>query len=331
MVLDQRLTSAPVEYMDFDTKWRPGGRVGLGYNFSCDGWDIYVNWTYFKNKATEKNRENLFTLVPEPGNFGFLNPWVNPAISNTTTAIVIPTFQGPMFYKIKAHWEFTLNAIDLELGRKYWLSRCFNLRPYVGLRGAWTNILFKTLSLNFIDFPTGILNFGPVNFHGTFKDHFKDQFWGVGLLGGIEPVWYFSSCFALFGDLDFSLLWGKFKNTNVEKYSGIADIRNDGIVVPNINTLLYNAHAKNDFFSMQSILDLALGLRFERTWCCDLYRTNLDLGWEHHIWFNHTHRSKLVGRSTTIKLGVMDYFNGVCEESHDISFGGFVLRARFDF
>jgi len=36
--------------------------------------------------------------------------------------------------------------------------------------------------------------------------------------------------------------------------------------------------------------ELGIGLRWEETWCCDRYRTSLDLVWEHHLIFDYNHR-----------------------------------------
>ena len=28
---------------------------------------------------------------------------------------------------------------------------------------------------------------------------------------------------------------------------------------------------------------------WEEYWCCEEYRSTVDIGWEHHIWFDHNH------------------------------------------
>lgn len=85
--------------------------------------------------------------------------------------------------------------------------------------------------------------------------------------------------------------------------------------------------ASNDFYTMQPILDLAIGLRWEETWCCNTYRTALDLGWEHHVWFDHGSRYLVIDTSG----GSSDVFKVYSEIASNLMMGGFVLKLRFDF
>ena len=85
---------------------------------------------------------------------------------------------------------------------------------------------------------------------------------------------------------------------------------------------------------MKPVLDTAIGLRYEDTYCCDEYRFSLDLGWEHHIWFDHNHRyvsilqvNQSPPSGDPLVLAQID-FNF---STYNVGFGGFVLRARFDF
>lgn len=80
---------------------------------------------------------------------------------------------------------------------------------------------------------------------------------------------------------------------------------------------------------MTPMLDAAIGLRWEETWCCDRFRTALDLGWEHHVLFNQNHRMKTNGGE--VVLAEASRFASYTEEMGDIALGGFVLRLAFDF
>lgn len=301
----------PKTYEHLDTAWDPGVRVGLGWNSCCDGWDTYLHWTYFqnnKNASTSVPSNFGFSdFIPGNGEFALLNPWLNASLHGPHDAQI--------FDAISAKWRLRFNNIDLEFGRKYWLSKCFTLRPYTGLRGAWTNTRFSTNSFR-----------QPSNstLSQEFQNQFTNKYWGVGFIGGLQPNWHFCSNFILFANFDGSLIWGKAEMNGYESQTETED---------SLLTNSYSNSANDNFFKMQAILDLALGLRWEETWCCDRYRTTLDLGWEHHIWLNHNTRTK-----------TMDYFqldegtsflaNGYrtfTEETTDTMFGGFVLRARFDF
>ncbi|NGX27439.1 MAG: hypothetical protein K940chlam6_01375 [Chlamydiae bacterium] len=321
------LVFAPQSYQHLGTQWDPGVRVGAGFNSECDGWDYYLNWTYFHNK--KKSSETVpstygLGLPPTPNlaaedEFLLLNPWINASFHDFSTDAPVMTFD-----KIAAKWRFNFNQIDLELGRKYWLSRCFNLRPYTGLRGAWTKTKFRTKSTRV----RSVTNDGDYDI--SFKDRFRTRNWGAGLLGGIQPNLYFCSNFLLYGNVDVALIWGEFEVKKRENYvQSFTNTVGEQTLDPS-----YSNSSTNKFFQMNAILDLAIGLRWEESWCCDQYRSALDLGWEHHIWFDHNHRNKtsdfFVG-SNGSTVPQENGFRMYDEATGNLGYGGLVIRLRFDF
>ncbi|NGX59142.1 MAG: hypothetical protein KR126chlam3_00289 [Chlamydiae bacterium] len=271
--------------------------------------------------------------------FFLINPWINASFHGDTEAPFLS------FDKINAKWRLSFNSVDLELGRKYWLSKCFNLRPYAGLRGAWTRTTFRTKSLRNISFEIEIKpNIGPdilsdEVLDANFKDRFKTRNWGAGLLGGIQPTWYFCSNFALYSNLDMALLWGECENKKREKYqtitisTKISPNQGDPITFTDPS---YRNLSKSKFFQMNAILDLAIGLRWEEYWCCEQYRSTFDIGWEHHIWFDHNHRNKSSDFFFSIPsrqdgTPEVNGFRAYDEVTGNLCYGGLVVRLRFDF
>ncbi|MDN3505746.1 MAG: Lpg1974 family pore-forming outer membrane protein [Simkaniaceae bacterium] len=322
-LVDESQIFVPKTYEHLDTAWDPGVRIGLGWNSSCDGWDLYLNWTYFQNKEKDsisvpnygEDRLSPETriFIPANGECALINPWLNASLHGPE--------EVQSFDAMAAKWRLRYNNIDLELGRKYWLSKCFTLRPYTGLRGAWTNTKFQVEAFR-----------NPsVDLSQSFENQFTNKYWGVGFVGGIQPNWYFCRNFILFANFEGSLIWGKSEMDNQEgqvEFESLSQGEAPQLVIEYSNT------STNNFFKMQGILDLAIGLRWEETWCCDRYRTTLDLGWEHHMWFNHNTRTvtldyfqNLVTDPTFIANGYRTF----AENTTDTMFGGFVLRARFDF
>jgi hypothetical protein len=279
-------------------EWDPGFRVGLGWDTECDGWDVGVFWTWMKNSSCNSSRSS--------NDIGLTNPWVDPFMYlflNETEA-----GGNSYFDKIRAKWRLTFNQVDLEIGRKYWSSRCFALRPYAALRGAWWKTRFNTQSQLTTD-----------ELSVSFQDKFTNESWGVGFLGGLQPTWYFCSTFALYSNFDVALIWGELKTKKHEDYLLIAE----GAEFPILNSW------KGTFSQVTPMLDTAIGLRWEETWCCDRYRTALDCGWEYHVLFDVNHRNKVFLMPTDEEVtGVISSF---VEATGNIGLGGFVLRARFDF
>jgi len=270
-----------------DVNWDPGVRVGLGFN-TCDGWDIGAYWTWYKNTASSS------TSVPE----GFSGSSPAGTLYLTSPWLVTPTGFSGALDKVKAKWEFTINELDVVIGRRYWLSKCFTLRPFIGVKAVWMKI---TNSFDFYRTNHPVTN-GISNTSISDTHHFRDT--AAGIVGGLQPNWYFTNCFSLYGDFNVALLWGKYKKRlkgsafEEETISGVTKIVYD-----------YKASGRSHYYGLQSMIDLGIGLRWEDTWCCDRYRTALDIGWEHQYW-GGTEGSLEVGR---------------------VGFGGLVIRGKIDF
>jgi hypothetical protein len=269
-----------------DESWDPGVRVGLGWNMGCDGWDLSLFWTYYKNTSSES-----FSIPEFAGDYPI-------SLGDFGIEVFAPTFGDTInaFSSLRSKWTNRFNEIDFVLGKKVWWSHCFAIRPYAGLRGAWTRTRFE---INGQDGPKG-----DSNYLKQVSNRFEDKIWGVGFVGGIDPTFYFTDCFAIYANLGFSVQWGKFE----EKNTGSVYIENDNTSGINAN---YSNNYSFEYYLMSSILDTGLGLRWESTWCDCQYRSNFDIGWEHHIWMPHSGR--------------------VGDVNADLGYGGLVVRVRFDF
>jgi len=306
-------------YKSLDGEWDPGFRVGLGWNMCHDGWDLYLNWTYYNNSSKSSTSVPDFGqatdfYLPSSGQEALINPWINASFHFNDTS----ESSARLFDKVVAQWDLYLNQIDLELGRRSWVSPCFSMRPYAALRGAWVKTKFNTTSSR-----TTFDSANSENVQFTFKDRFKSKYWGVGFLVGFQPAWHFSNSFMLYSNFDGALIWGDFDTKKREMY---LDQRSaGGVPVPQFNT---SSQSKSCFSDMQAILDLSLGLRWERTWCCNRYRTALDLGWEHHMWFDFDHHYQTQGHFSS---GSVQGFSSFNEVISDLMMGGLTLRLKFDF
>ncbi|NGX38344.1 MAG: hypothetical protein K1000chlam2_01517 [Chlamydiae bacterium] len=310
---------APRTFKWMEESWDPGVRVGLGFSESRDGWDLFFTWTYFHTEKRQSiSVKDNFSLSANnfPLEESLISPWVTPELSPGTSNVL------DFFNVIKAKWRLNFNVFDLELGRNYWLSPCFSMRPYIGLRGGWTKTLFTNQ-------PILDLIVGPTEIFGIHDIPFTNHFWGAGLLGGFQPNWHFGCGFSLFGNADLALLWGRFESKRKE--TAIITITSPSTSLDEREPL---GESKSEFSQMQAIIDLGIGLRWESTYCCDRYRFALDLGWEHHIWFDHNHRMQLRGQFE--QDNVVGSQNGVSFVDFDETYGnltlaGLTVRARFEF
>jgi len=271
-------------------------------NTSCDGVDFSLFWTYYKNEKSNtasvpsKNAES----VTDAGTELIQSYWATNASPSDGS-----------YSSAKATWQFRLNSFDFEMGRRYWLSRCFTLRPFLNLKGAWTE---TKLDLNLQGkFPGEGMEDGILHLA---EESYKNNYWGAGIGGGIQATFYVTTEFSFYSSFKYDLLWSKFKGKVDENTLEAKTDPNDLNTIVAINRELM-VTPKWEEYGMQPIVESSLGIRYESRFCCDRYQLTIDAGWEHQYLASHNRRQ-----------GVERFLEF---SEHDIGFGGFVLRARFDF
>ncbi|MBS0603646.1 MAG: hypothetical protein JSS60_01270 [Verrucomicrobia bacterium] len=349
----------PTKHFYVDDEWSPGFRIGVGWNTNRDGWDLYANWTYYHNESKETakptpiragNPNDPASGIAQIRATGFTqleDPWAN-ALTNLPysfeldPSVPVDTIGFGFLTcvtNLSGKWTLNLNEFDLELGMKYWVRKSFAIRPYFGLRGALTRTSFVVKGRKTEDRTLPIAP-GITLLPGTydvFKNRFQNEFWGVGLLGGLQPEFHITHNIILYGNLGGALLWGKYSTENKFDFDQdlpflIGQTRLEQI-------LDADQTERDDFSRMQGILDLDIGLRWEQHWCKDRYSTALDVGWEHHYWFDFGlyHRSIGINEQTVFadpqfSAGEIQTFNQTYTNlTTNLGFGGLVVRARFDF
>lgn len=310
-------------------KWAPGVRLAIGLNMDCDGWDLLLNWTSLDNKSHASASQAQFTantdLNVDDVASGVNNPWASSIGTLGFTQVNAP--------RVSAKWSLSFNQMDLEFGRKFWVSKCMTIRPYTGLRGAWTHTNFR-VTANLVNSPSGTFANPTIN-NGINTNKFRNRFWGVGILGGLQPEFMFGSwcgcgMFSLYGNVEGALIWGKYRARNSLRFTN-ASATQQGVVT----NLAADPVERDHYSRMQGILDLAIGLRWENHWCCDRYSTAIDLGWEHHYWFEYGlyHRTlngaviQTPGNfqpNLTTPIGTNNF-------NTNLGLGGLVIRFRLDF
>lgn len=164
--------------LDWDAK--SGFRVGAGFIFASNCWDVMLNYTWWKGDASD--------YVTGPTNAADATLW------GTFTA----PRGGEVFFYGTADWELEFHAANLEIGRTVCLGKDFNTRLFGGLTGVWTKDRYNIL---YDDRPE--INF----FH--LVEH-KQDFGGVGPRIGFESNWRIFKGLSFFADSAFSLIWGDY-------------------------------------------------------------------------------------------------------------------------
>lgn len=247
-----------------DFKYDPGFRIGLATICPCDCWDLAVNWTHFHSKSN-----------------------VNGAFSGDNFAdqetIFVSTWQRENALPDFAHgkWTLDLDYVDLEFGRKYYVSSCFILRPHFGLRGARVDQGFRVHAE--ANRANPYENFGTSFFVSDAKA--KNNFLGIGPRVGVD-LELALPCVCnvkLFGQAAGSLLFGRFERHAKEWFhdfsvDSVYDNCCAGVEFDGRGTKLRTSRA---------VTDLAIGLKWEHccNWCNRSHPITVAAAWEHHAFF----------------------------------------------
>jgi hypothetical protein len=259
----------------FDWDW--GFRIGGGYHFEHDAWDAYVNFTWFQTDAsTRAHPPSGGTLVPQKG------------AVNTVTAD-----------NIKAHWDVHNYVLDLELGRRFFVSKFLAFRPQFGIETAWIFQHRRFKMAQPLDPTTGIEG-------GTVRG--RCNFWGIGPRAGVEGTWFFGKHFSLFGSANGALLWGHFDTRNKEN-----------IETPTGD--LPSLRVDDDFHRLVPNVQMVTGLSWDANIDSDLYHLEVKLGYEFQYWWR---QNQFLNEQQPLLFGLQ-------HESKDMTLNGVTLDVRFDF
>ncbi len=171
----ENLASSKIKNPDFD--WDFGFRVGIGYCFSHEEWNLLLQFTSLQTHATNDTYGEI--LFPS---------WQ------------IPMDGGPFFAEhVHTHWRLHLGIVDLMLRKCYPVSKSFSLTPQVGIRAG---SIRQKYYIDYIE--------GSFASSGDEIVHMKNKFFGIGPNAGLQVDLSLGKGFGLFVKSLFSVLFGEF-------------------------------------------------------------------------------------------------------------------------
>lgn len=236
----------------FNFDWDYGLRIGAGTHLARDEWDTLLSWTWYRTDAKHAVPFNPNATVGAE----FFAAFLSFALANTDLLNLAES--------MSVEWSLLFNMFDWELGREFLVSRSLSLRPFVGLKGGW---IHQSIEAKYINLS---INSAPTQNIGI--EHLKNDFWGVGPMGGIHTKWrvrdYGSHFLDLFGDFSTAGMWGSWANSDTYHSS-----------VPATSTV----NTKNS--SLGALMCRGfMGIG----WDVDFNKSHFaaKLGYEMQIWFN---------------------------------------------
>ncbi len=297
-------------------KWKPGFKIGAGYNTTHDGWDLELTYTHFNGRASssDDNESDLSqTLLPLWSDFAPIST------GDTVPGTILFATQG------NTSWRLDLNLVDLELGREFWTSKMLSIRPHIGLRYAMIHQRYK------LEYLGGSWDGGVTPF--TDEVTMKNQFDGGGVRGGLDTNWMFGCCdpcsgnWGFFGNVAFSLIYGKFRVEQEEETQ--SSLTTTGFATTPV------LETDDNFRSIRGIVDLAVGLQWNTLYRDGTYGLNLAIAWEFHHFFNQNQFWRVMRIGDTVNgtaTAIATHGENVFAQTRgDLSTQGVTFTAKFTF
>lgn len=239
--------SVDTAYRSLVFNWAPGFSVGFGTNMEYDQWDARASYTWFNAKASDQTT----------------GPVTSAFLGARTTLIEL--FE--LFSTGKAKLNLLYNMFDIDLGRGFFISDYFSIRPMIGIKGGWiTQKIYTHWTI-----PNFILTSSLLKASENLEQHFQ----GGGPKGGVTGKWFFGSFenhfFSLVSQFEAGYLWGHWSI--------------DDTFVDNLNTIVFVDTTDRNFGAL--FLHSFLGLGWDCNFNCDQSHIAFQIGYEIEDWFNH--------------------------------------------
>ncbi|MCP5509432.1 MAG: MOMP family protein [Chlamydiales bacterium] len=278
---------------EIDFSWDWGARVGLGYNFCHDGWDLYAMYTYFSNGSSSSVS-------------GGCNSAVMPLRGGICTGADNQTAQAFFAQSAKSQFDFDFDSIDLNLGRNYFVSKYLSFRPFFGVKTAWIDLDQETRFCGGSGSTTfcglDVAGLGP----NSVKINEDSDFWGIGPEVGMNGKWHLAKGFSFFADALGALLYGYFDVDHREKFTGTP--------YPRIK-LSGNVH------KMVPTAQLFAGVGYDVFFDCDKQHFGVRVGYDCQYWWRANQMLK-IDDAAPLKYE---------RWSEDVSMHGVTVDFRWDF
>lgn len=192
-----------IQFLNTPFNWKPGVRVGIGYNHAPNPWSFLFYYTGYQTKGTRAVSINTGEI-----HSAFLG---NFFAENVTGAGV----SGPYYHQAGVQWKVLFNSFDLEFGRSISVDELFALRLFAGLKAG---VIEQSLNTHWQQ-PFNNATKQPITTFSSADEKITNNFKGIGPSFGIDSTWHLfdnqNNAFNLLGNFSGAFLWGRWAMTDV--------------------------------------------------------------------------------------------------------------------
>lgn len=260
--------------------WGYGFRLGLGIYLNHDMWTLSADWTHlFLQDSSRKIASTGESFIPL---------WIGPSAVLGTNA-----------NRAQARWKAYYNTLDVSFSKPYHVSRYFVAEPSLGFRGAWIDQDYQA------KYDGVFTSTSPATSAANAQMTASNDYWGVGLRGGMKGEFLFGNGWALLGKGAYSILYGNFDIDQTDPSSGFGYTIDD------------------NFHKTTSSLELGVGLAWGLFFNEDRNHFLVSVNYEFIQWYDQNQLRRFWDSGRTIPNDTVS--------RGDFSLNGVSIRARFDF
>ena len=227
-------TSDFYETLNMPLDYHPGFKVGMGYNFNCDDWNL--NGEYLRLHTSDSSNYSAPAWADDINDY-----W-------TTTGNA-----SSMHNTFKFHTDM----LQLYLGRYFYSGKRIILHPKFGLKGGWINQWMNVTSVDSIH-------------HWDVIAKYKSKSWLIGPIIGVDSNWLLGKGFSFLGNVSVGLFYQHFRTkTNLQDDDSLSVYYNykfnPHFITPNANINI-GLEWGSYFFKKAYHFNLAASYEFQFYW-----------------------------------------------------------------
>lgn len=242
-------TQASLVHPHFE--WSLGYRLGGGYLFACNQWDVEARWTHYTSHLSQ-NRSTQDD--PFLGSFPI---W----------SLAEDVLAGDYIFVSDLKWKLTINTLDLQFGRYFNPVCWFDVKPFFGVRSLWLKQNGNVVYEGGI-FLIGILQPGS-SLNGSDFINMKNNYWGLGPRLGVAPRFILGKGFSINTEGAISGFAGCFNVQQKEVY---------------LDTTRFSRHKHLN--RLRWMIDCAAGIAWKTLFDHERYCFTIGADWEYEIFFH---------------------------------------------
>lgn len=237
-----------------DFEYKPGFKVGIGFNTGYDDWTGWVEYTWMHQKTTHTSTAP--TTAPLRTRM-----W---AIDDHAHNLVSANFDNAL--SVSSKWKMHLDMLDAAFSRPFYQSKRITISPFAGMRALWIR---QNFDINFDQ-----VSLGSTALHTDMKSHS----WAVGPMLGTIGHWMLGTSFRFEGKAEGALLYTRYKKIG----------QNETIPRTSTTTMSMNS-SERDLNVLRPMVDLGVGLGWGSYFSCQDYyvdfsaRYDFSLLWDQNV------------------------------------------------